>query len=90
MSTRKEEIREELAAIFRQVLGCEIAAADFQTDSGLIEKLHIDSLLGLQIIVKIEQKFNLIIEDDNFAIQMLNSLGQAAEFIEKSMGRGCA
>jgi acyl carrier protein len=90
MSLQKPEIREKLADIFRQVLGREIANEDFQNDSGLIAKLNIDSLMGLQIIVKIEQTFNLVIEDDDFAIKMLDSIDQALEFIEKSMNQSCA
>lgn len=85
MTMPTSEIKEKLRTIFRQVLNRDIPEADFQSGTGLIERLNIDSLMGLQIIVKVEQTFNLVIEDDDFAIKLLDSIDQAAEFIQNSL-----
>ncbi|HEY9062639.1 MAG TPA: phosphopantetheine-binding protein [Pseudobacteroides sp.] len=85
MNEKREEIKEKLREIFSAVLGREITEDSFKEGPGLTGRLHIDSLMGLQIIVKIEQKFGVIIEDDDFAIQMLDAIDKAIDFIESSI-----
>ncbi len=83
MNQKQKEIKEELRKIFTEVLKREVTEEQLAAGSGLTDRLHIDSLMGLQIIVKIEQRFNVIIEDDNLAIKMLDSIERAMEFIQK-------
>lgn len=80
MMEKKRKIKNELCNIYKEVLERDISMDDLET--GLLEKFHIDSLIALQIVVKIEQFFGIIIEDDNVAIQMLDSLDKAVELIE--------
>ncbi|BCJ94845.1 hypothetical protein acsn021_24140 [Anaerocolumna cellulosilytica] len=82
MLEQKNDIKNELCNIYSQVLERELSMEDFGTTTGLLEKFHIDSLIALQIVVKIEQVFGIIIEDDNVAIEMLDSLDKAVDFIE--------
>ncbi len=88
MNETQNDIKENLRQIYSAVLQRELTGEQFSNDPGLAERLHIDSLTGLQIIVKIEQAFNVIIEDDDFAVRMLDSLDTAIDFIEVEQNRG--
>ena len=82
MNEKKQSIKNKLKDIYSLVLKREIDDEQFTFEPGLTERLHIDSLLGLQIIVKIEQNFNLVIEDDEVAIKILDDLSQAIALIQ--------
>jgi acyl carrier protein len=80
-SSITQEIKTKLCGIFSQVLERPLTEADFPEGPGLLEKLHIDSLIALKIIVKIEQIFNVVIEDDDAVIEILDDFGKAVNFI---------
>ena len=61
-----------LKKIYENELGKKIEDSDFRR-GGLIEKLKIDSLVALQIIVGIEKKFDYVIEDDDIAIKVVDT-----------------
>jgi len=84
MCNKRNEITENLRNIYSQVLNREISSEEFVDGINLIEKFHIDSLIALQIIVKIEQNFSIVIEDDNFAIEMLSSVSKSVDFISEN------
>ncbi len=67
------EIAEKLSKIFEEVLEQPVPKELLEADENLIERYHIDSLIALKIIVKIEQEFSVLIEDDEDAIRMLQS-----------------
>jgi len=62
----------KLKEIYENVLDNQIDTNEF-LHGNLIEKLHIDSLIALQIIVEIEKRFDFIIEDDETAIKVVDS-----------------
>lgn len=64
---------EKLSKIFEEVLEQPVPKELIEADENLIERYHIDSLLALKIIVRIEQEFFVLIEDDEEAIRMMQS-----------------
>ncbi len=77
------QIEYRLRDIIAQILGTEVPLEHIRRGPGLLEQLHIDSLVALRIIVRIEQDFNVTIDDDEFALEMLDSLDKVAEYIAK-------
>jgi acyl carrier protein len=74
----------KLRQIVAQVSGTDQAPESIPLGPGLLDQLHIDSLMALEIIVQIEQEFGVAIEDDDFAIEMLDSLSKAVDYIEQA------
>jgi len=62
----------KLKRIYEDIIESKIDENGF-LDGNLIEKFNIDSLIALQIIVEIEKRFDIIIEDDEKAIKMVDS-----------------
>lgn len=79
----KQEYLEKMRLIFCDVLGRDVTSADMGDGENLVEKLSIDSLMGLQLIIKIEQEFDVIIEDDELAIELVDSITKLQQFIEE-------
>jgi len=79
----RAQIEDKLHHIIAQALDTELTEKDIPTGPGLLEQLHIDSLIALQIIVQIEQQFNVTIDDDELALEMLDSLDKAVTYIEQ-------
>lgn len=77
----RKEIIPKLKSIYEEVLGRTIEDAEIGDGEGITDKLFIDSLLGLQIIIKIEQNFHIVIEDDELAIRLVDSWGMLTEYI---------
>ncbi|HHV28121.1 acyl carrier protein [Acetivibrio mesophilus] len=84
MTDQKLEIKKKLHEIFSSVLERDIDFGELDVESGILEKFHIDSLIALQIIVRIEQDFGIVIEDDNVAVEILDSFNKAVEFISEN------
>ena len=79
----RDTIIKKLQKIYCNALKTDISDDLFKEGMELVQVLHIDSLIGLQIVVKIEQEFDVMIDDDDFAISMINSLTKAIEFIQE-------
>lgn len=75
------EIVEKLSAILEEVIKHPVPKELLEQDENLIERYHIDSLVALQVIIKIEQEFSVLIEDDEEAIRMLQSPKEALRFL---------
>lgn len=77
-------IKERLCQIISEVKGYRITQSDIVNGSSLYKQLRIDSLLALQIIVLIEKEFGIHIDDDQIAIEILESLDKASCYIEEA------
>lgn len=79
----RQEYFEKMRLIFCDVLGREITNDEMGDGENLVGKLSIDSLMGLQLIIKIEQEFEVIIEDDELAIALVDSGSKLQQYIEE-------
>ncbi|MEK4259615.1 MULTISPECIES: acyl carrier protein [Paenibacillus] len=79
---QNKEILGKLAAIFSEVLSKEVTMEELDAQADLLEAFHMDSLIALQIIVKIEQQLGIVIEDDDLALELLNDTGKLMAYIE--------
>ncbi len=78
----KQDYLMKLKQVFEEIMDRKITDEMISDGEELITKLSIDSLMGLQIIIKIEQVFDIIIEDDDLAITLVNSSSQLLQYIE--------
>jgi acyl carrier protein len=81
------QIESKLCHIIAQVLGKDMTPEKIPRGPGLLEQLYIDSLMALQIIVLIEQQFGIVIEDDDFVLEMLDALDRTVAYIEQARGQ---
>jgi acyl carrier protein len=80
----KREIEQKLTDTFNQVLDAKLTTDELLKPDSL-QQLNIDSLIVLQIIVRIEQIFSVAIEDDDDALTLFNSFADIVSFIETAV-----
>ncbi|SDE59927.1 acyl carrier protein [Auraticoccus monumenti] len=75
-----EEIRTKLAEIVNQVAG--VSADDVQLDKSFTDDLDVDSLSMVEIIVAVEDEFDVEVPDEE--AKNLRTVGDAVAYIERT------
>jgi acyl carrier protein len=76
-----EDIRTNLREIFVKALRLQIDAAEIG-DTNLIATLGIDSISALEILIWVEDKFNILIEDTDLSPALVDSLDILVSYIQ--------
>ena len=76
-----ENVKNTLKDIYRKVLDRNIDDTIFEPGNHLIDSLLIDSLLALRMLILVEQEFSIVIEDDALAIELLDDINKACDYI---------
>ncbi len=71
-----------LRGLYEKALHHPVQIEDLQGEN-VIERLKIDSLIALQLIITIEKAFSVVIDDDELAIQMIDNPSRLYEFVNK-------
>ena len=74
----KEQLTEEICAIIEERLG--VAASEITPEKNLINDLGADSLDSVELIMSIEQKFDISIPDD--AAENIKTVGDIIEYVK--------
>lgn len=77
-------VEENLIRILSEILGKEFSAESLR-GVNLIEEYSINSLDALQIIIEIEKRCNVIIDDEEKIIEAFRSFETLAEYVKKCM-----
>lgn len=83
MSSQSLTIEDQLRAILRDVLGLsELRAAAIDADTPLFGAMpELDSMAVAGLLAEIEDRLQIIIEDDEMGGDMLESFGQLTTFV---------
>lgn len=77
-------LEEKLKKIIIEIL--EISEDEFREDADFFYDLSADSMLGLEIVAMVEQKFGIEIEDEE--VESLRSYSKLLELVYKKKGVG--
>lgn len=75
----KKEIYEKMKSIIMETL--EVENWDDVSNDDFFTSLGIDSLMALEILVRIEQGFDIEISDDDLSIDLLSSMDNLVEYV---------
>lgn len=73
----KEQLFEEISAIIEERLG--VAASDITPEKSLINDLGADSLDSVELIMSIEQKFDITIPEE--ATEQIKTVGDIIDYV---------
>ena len=76
-----EQLTEEICAIIEERLG--VAASDITPEKNLINDLGADSLDSVELIMSIEQKFDISIPEE--AAENIKTVGALTQYIEDNI-----
>lgn len=74
----KEQLTEEICAIIEERLG--VAASEITPEKSLINDLGADSLDSVELIMSIEQKFDISIPED--AAENIKTVGDIIDYVK--------
>ncbi len=80
---KREEIKKDLLAIMDPYIDQKSLTTDISEDSDLINDLMINSAHMVDIVLDIEEKFDIIIEDD--FIGKMDTVGDALDIIAEKL-----
>ncbi len=79
----EEKRREELLAIITPYLPEDVDPSQVTPHSNFVEELNINSAHLVDIVLDVEDKYNIILENED--IDRMQTLDQAMELIDKKM-----
>ena len=72
--------------IIAQTLGIEDRADTLDADTGLFGSLpELDSLAVLELVTRIEDRFDITVGDDEFSGEIFETIGTLAEFVDSKL-----
>ena len=75
------DIEQRVKKIVAEQLG--VAEADIKIDSSFVDDLGADSLDTVELVMELEEEFDINIPDD--AAEKIQTVGQAVQYIENGM-----
>lgn len=74
----KEQLTEEIIAVIEERLG--VAASEITPEKSLVNDLGADSLDSVELIMSIEQKFNISIPEED--AEKIKTVGDIIEYVK--------
>lgn len=76
-----EEIRKQLIEVIKEVVKLD-TGLEIPTDN-LFDSLEMDSLMAIELLVSVEQRFEIEIDDEDLNMDLLESLDSLLDYIVK-------
>lgn len=76
-----EKIKEIISATFKG----EVSLENITEETNLIEALGINSIIGIEVLVRVESEFDIEIDDEDLTIELVSTLSTLADYIEKKL-----
>jgi len=82
------DIEDKVRAVLVDILALDHArAASFDADTGLFGSLpELDSMAVAGLLTELEDRLNIIIDDDEVDGEMLESFGALVRFVQRKLG----
>jgi acyl carrier protein len=83
-------VEDQLKAMIVERLFLKVSPAEIADDDILMEKFEIDSVRLFEIVIGLEEVFNISLEDDEFSIERFESVQAIAALVREKLGTGGA
>lgn len=78
-------VEDQLKAMIVERLFLNVSPADIADDDLLMEKFEIDSVRLFEIVIGLEEVFNVSLEDDEFSIERFESVKAIAQLVREKL-----
>lgn len=79
-------IVDKLAEIFVQTLNSELAPTEFPREK-IIDRMQLNSVDALQILINVENNFDIEIDDDDLNSELIDSLYTLEQYVNKKISK---
>lgn len=81
-----ETVTTDLKRVIIDIKGANISLEEIQDDFNLIDDMGFDSLKMIELIIKIEEVFNIQLDDNELEIETLSNFQKLLLLIQKKIG----
>lgn len=78
-----QQIKQQLKEMIVERLFLDVDPAQIGDDENLMEAYEIDSVNLFEIVVGLEESFEISFEDEDFSVDLFATVNSLAEFVEK-------
>ena len=80
-----EELKPKLKEMIVERLFLNVAPEDIKDDGPLMETYNIDSVALFEVVVGLEEDFEVSMEDDEFSLDLFENVNSIAGFVQKKL-----
>lgn len=81
-----QDIHEQLKKMIVERLFLNVSPDDIEDDENLMDEYNIDSVNLFEIIVGLEDEFEITLEEDDFNVETFTTVNNIAVFVEQKRG----
>jgi acyl carrier protein len=78
-----DDLKLQLKKMIVERLFLNVAPEDIEDEENLMDEYNIDSVNLFEIIVGLEDEFEITLEEDDFNVETFSTVSNIAEFVEK-------
>ncbi len=82
------DIKAQLKQMIVERLFLKVSPSEIADDDILMEKFEIDSVRLFEIVIGLEEVFNISLEDDEFSIERFESVKAIAQLVREKLAAG--
>jgi acyl carrier protein len=79
---KREEIYLRIKEIVKVTLKGEVDIQNIDEKTDLVNDIGIDSIAGIEILVRIENEFQIEIDDEDLSIELIRNFSTIADYVE--------
>lgn len=78
---KREEIIEKIKEIIRATLKGELDTTEITETTLLVDEVGINSIAAIEILVRIENEFEIEIDDEDLSVELIRTIATLADYI---------
>lgn len=83
---KREQVQNKIIEILSSTLNERFSLSDVKEDDKVAEILNINSIEAIEIIVRVENEFDIEIDDEDLSINFLQSINYVTDYVMKKLG----
>ena len=80
------QLKEQIKEMIVERLFLPVAPGEISDDENLMESYEIDSVNLFEIVVGLEEQFDISFEDDDFSVDLFATIDSLADYVEQKRG----
>ena len=74
------DIEGALQKIYTKILGSPPNLSD-SAERGLVDQFGIDSIVALELVTRVEEEFDIVVDDDDISLELVDSFETLAAYV---------
>jgi acyl carrier protein len=81
----KNEIKEKVLEVISAALVGRVEVSEIEDCNNIVDAFNVNSIEGIEIIVRLENEFDIEVDDDDLSVEFISSIDKIADYIMTKM-----